>query len=98
MEAPSGSSGVLPLDNFTSVDFSAASATQNGQTVDLTQTGARPITMLNADNQPLAVPSAIGSDGSSFDVARTTAPASTGTAGGPGRRRGGRPAPVGQGG
>src|ERR1700687_4497461 len=35
-EAPSGSSGVLPLDQFNSVSFSAASATQNGQPVDLT--------------------------------------------------------------
>jgi len=31
MEAPSGSSGVLPLDNFTSVSFTAASAIQNGK-------------------------------------------------------------------
>jgi hypothetical protein len=54
--------------------------------------------MLNANNQALAVPSAIGSDGSSFSVARTTAPASTGAAGGPGPRPGGGVAPVGQGG
>jgi hypothetical protein len=86
MEAPSGSSGVLPLDNFTSVSFTAGSAIQNGQTVDMAQTGAQPITMLNANNQPLAVPSTIGSNGSSFSVARTAAPASPGTAGGPGRR------------
>ena len=98
MEAPTGANGVLPLDNFSSVSFTAASATQNGQTVDISQTGALPITMLNANNQPLAVPSAIGSNGSSFSVARTTAPASTGTAGGPGRRPGGASAPVGQGG
>jgi len=38
--------------------------------------------MLNANNQPLAVPSAIGSNGSSLSVARTAARASTGTAGG----------------
>jgi hypothetical protein len=86
MEAPSGSSGVLPLDNFNSVSFTAASTIQNGQTVDLSQTGAQPITMLNANNQPLAVPSTIGNNGSSFSVARTAAPASTGSAGGPGRR------------
>jgi hypothetical protein len=86
MEAPSGSSGVLPLDNFTSVSFTAASAVQNGQTVDISQTGAQPITMLNANGQALAVPSAIDSNGSSFSVARTAAPASTGSAGGPGRR------------
>jgi hypothetical protein len=44
------------------------------------------------------VPSAIGSNGSSFSVARTAAPASTGTAGGPGVRPSGPPAPAGQGG
>jgi hypothetical protein len=102
MEAPAASNGILPLDNFNSVPFTAATAVENGQTVDLSQTGAQPITMLNGNNQALAVPSAVGSDGSSFSVARTTAPASTATAGGPGTRPGGRPAPapapVGQGG
>jgi hypothetical protein len=98
-EAPASSSGVLPLDFFNSVSFSAASATQDGQTVDLAQAGAQPITMLNANNQALAMPSAIASDGSSFSVARTSAPATTtSTGGGPGRRPGGsNPAPVGQG-
>jgi hypothetical protein len=65
----------VPLDNFGSVAFSSASAVQNGQTVDLSQAGAQPITMLNSSSQPLAVPSGIGSDGSSFSVARTAAPA-----------------------
>src|SRR5438445_4270907 len=74
-EAPSGPNGVVPLDNFGSVAFSSASAVQNGQTVDLSQAGAQPITMLNGSSQPLAVPSGIGSDGSSFSVARTSATA-----------------------
>jgi hypothetical protein len=88
-EAPTGSSGVLPLDQFNSVSFSAASAVQNGQTVDLTQTRAQAITMLNGTGQPLAVTSGIGSDGSSFSVARTSAPATTtGSSGGHGRRPG----------
>jgi hypothetical protein len=92
-EAPSGSSGVLPLDQFSSVSFSAASATQNGQTVDLTQTNAQAITMLNGNGQPLAVPSGIGSDGSSFNVARTSAAATT-TGNGSGRPTGRRPVPT----
>jgi hypothetical protein len=74
-EAPSGPNGVVPLDNFGSVSFSGATAIQNGQTVDLAGASAQPITMLNANGQALAVPSAIGSDGSSFSVARTSAPA-----------------------
>jgi hypothetical protein len=84
-EAPTGARGVLPLDNFKSVSFSSASAIDNGQTVNLSQLGAQAITMLNANDQPLAVPSAIGSDGSSFSVARTSAPATTANPGGPGR-------------
>jgi hypothetical protein len=84
-EAPTGARGVLPLDNFNSVSFSSASAIDNGQTVNLSQLGAQAITMLNANDQPLAVPSAIGSDGSSFSVARTSAPATTAKPGGPGR-------------
>ena len=86
-EAPSGASGVLPLDQFNSVSFSAGSAVQNGQPADLTQANAQAITMLNSSSQPLAVPSAIGSDGSSFNVARTSAPATTGNGSGPAQRR-----------
>jgi hypothetical protein len=93
-EAPSGSSGVLPLDQFNSVSFSAASATQNGQPVDLTQASAQAITMLNGNNQALAVPSGIGSDASSFSVARTSAPATTGNNGGRSTGRPGAPTPV----
>lgn len=74
-EAPSGPNGVVPLDDFGSVAFSSATAIQNGQTVDLSQAGAQPITMLNGNSQPLAMPSGIGPDGSSFSVARTSASA-----------------------
>jgi hypothetical protein len=66
---------LLPLDDFSSVGFTQATATQNGQTVDLAQAGAQPITMLNGAGQALAVPSAIGSDGASFQVSRTSASA-----------------------
>jgi hypothetical protein len=73
-EAPSGPGGILPLDNFNSVSFTAASTIQGGNSVDVSEAGAKPITMLNANNQPLAVPSSIGSDGSSFSVTRTSVP------------------------
>jgi hypothetical protein len=92
-EAPSGANGILPLDQFNSVSFSAVSAVQNAQTVDLSQTGAQAITMLNGSNQPLAVPSGIGSDGSSFSVARTSAPATAGSGGGRSTRPPGLPTP-----
>lgn len=73
-EAPSsGRGGILPLDNFGTVTFSDGAATRDGQTVDLAQAGAKPITLIGASQQPLAVPSALGSDGSSFSVSRTDA-------------------------
>src|SRR5438067_2005184 len=74
-EAPAGRGGILPLDRFGTIPGSGATAVANGQTVDLAQAGAQPITMLNTAGQPLAVPSAIGSNGSSFSVARTQAAA-----------------------
>ncbi len=77
-EAPSGPGGILPLDNFNSVSFTAAFASQGGGNgVDLNEAGAQAITMLNATNQPLAVPSSIGSDASSFNVVRTSVAATT---------------------
>ncbi|MBV9356423.1 MAG: hypothetical protein JO023_12955 [Chloroflexi bacterium] len=76
-EAPSSRNGVLPIDNFGAVSFTGATAVDNGQNGTLGQVGARPISLLNARKQPLAVPSAIGSDGESFSVERTSAPATT---------------------
>jgi hypothetical protein len=81
-EAPSSRNGVLPIDNFGAVSFSGATAIDNGQNVSLDQVGARPISLLNTRKQPLAVPSAIGSDGESFSVERTGAPATTTNRGG----------------
>ncbi|MBV9545504.1 MAG: flippase-like domain-containing protein [Chloroflexi bacterium] len=76
-EAPSaGRGGILPLDNFGSVNFTAGSAVKDGQSVSIASSGARAITLIGANQQPLAVPSAIGSDGSSFSVSRTQAAAS----------------------
>jgi hypothetical protein len=83
-EAPSGGrGGILPLDNFGTIQFSGGSAVKNGQTVSIAGAGARAITMVGANDQPLAVPSDLGPDGSSFSIARTDAPAT-----GPGTRRG----------
>jgi hypothetical protein len=73
-EAPSGRNGILPIDNFGVVAFSGARAVKNGDTMSLEEVGARPISLLNARKQPLAVPSPIGSDGESFQVERTSAP------------------------
>jgi hypothetical protein len=76
-EAPTGRNGILPIDNLGAVSFSGATAITNGDTASLDAVGARPISLLNARKQPLAVPSPIGSDGQSFDVERTSAPATS---------------------
>ena len=75
-EAPSGGrGGVLPLDNFGTIQFSDGSTVKDGQTDTIAAAGARAITMVGGGNQALAVPSALGDDGASFTVARTDAPA-----------------------
>jgi hypothetical protein len=77
-EAPSaGRGGILPLDNFGSVDFTGGSAVKDGQTVSIAASGAKAITLIGQNQQPLAVPSALGSDGSSFSVSRTQASATS---------------------
>jgi hypothetical protein len=89
-EAPSVGRGIAPLDSFGSVTFSAGSTVVDGKRQTIAGAGAKAVTMANAANQPLAVPSSMGSDGSSFTVTRTSNPG-TNTGGGganPGRRRG----------
>jgi len=75
-EAPSGGrgGGVLPLDDFGSVQFSNGSTTRNGQPLSIQAAGARAITMVGEGNRQLAIPSELGADGASFTVSRTDAP------------------------
>jgi peptidase A4-like protein len=76
-EAPSGGrGGVLPLSNFGTIQFSDGSAVKDGQTASLSAAGAKAITMVSNNDQALAVPSQLGSDGRSFSVARTDVAAS----------------------
>jgi hypothetical protein len=94
-EAPTGATGVLPLDNFQSVEFSNATTLVNSQKLNLTQASAQALTMVNANNNALAEPSPVGPDGAGFTVTRTSAPATWST-GGPGERpeNSQRPAPT----
>ena len=86
-EAPSGGrGGVLPLDNFGTIQFSDGSTVKDGQSVNIAQAGAQAITMVGNNNQALAVPSGLSDDGAAFSVARTDAPANRA---GPGRQGGG---------
>jgi hypothetical protein len=89
-EAPSGSGGrggVLPLSNFGTIQFSGGSTVKDGQSLSIAAVGARAITMISNNDQALAVPSELGSDGASFSVARTDVPATTAA---PARGRGRR--------
>jgi hypothetical protein len=89
-EAPSVGRGIAPLDSFGSVKFTASSTVVDGKRQTIAGAGAKAVTMADGTNQPLAIPSAIGSDGSSFTVTRTSNPGTNAGGGGrsPGRRRG----------
>ena len=82
-EAPSAGRGLVPLDQFGTLRFTAGNAVQNGKTQTLADLGARAITMINGSGQAIAQPSVLGHDGSSFTVTRTDAPSTS-----PGGRRG----------
>ncbi len=84
-EAPSAGRGTIPLDDFGTLAFSSATAVRDGKTLDLRTLGAQAITMINGTRQPLAQPSVIGADGTSFSVTRTQAQSTS--SGGTGRRR-----------
>jgi hypothetical protein len=86
-EAPSAGRGLVPLDDFGTLQFTAGSAVRDGQRMSLAALGARAITMINGAGEALATPSTLGADGSSFTVARTDATSTSGN-GTPFRRRG----------
>jgi hypothetical protein len=71
-EMPVRGRSFIPLDNFGSVQFSALSAVQNGASLTPAQANAHSIVMGNNLGQVLAQPSALGSDGASFTVTRTS--------------------------
>lgn len=86
-EAPSGARSILPLENFGTVTFTNGAATAAGKTMNISQTGAQPIKMIDSSQRVLAVPSALSSDGAGFSVTRTSTPSTTtGTGSGSGRR------------
>jgi hypothetical protein len=69
-EAPSGRRRLIPLDNFGTVNFSGGSTVKDGKTVTIARSGAQSITMFDRNENPLASPSSLGADGSSFSVSR----------------------------
>jgi hypothetical protein len=74
VEAPSSGRGLLPLDNFGTVGFTAGSTVKDGQSLTIAASGAHPITMIGGQNEALAIPSTLGDNGETFSVTRTDAP------------------------
>jgi Peptidase A4 family len=75
-EAPTAGRGrLLPLDSFGTITFSQASAVKDGRLVSIAAAGGRAISMIGATGEPLAEPSALGGDGASFTISRTSNPA-----------------------
>jgi len=71
-EMPVRGRSFIPLDIFGSVQFSALSAVKDGTALTPAQADAHSIVMANYLGQALAQPSALGSDGASFTVTRTS--------------------------
>jgi hypothetical protein len=77
-ERPTVNSSIAALSGFTPVQFTGATAVQNGQRISLMQTNPQEINLLDAGtNTALAVPSPIdATTGTSFSVFRTSATSS----------------------
>lgn len=68
-EDPSFISGrLIPFDNFHEAAFAGGLTIENGSSINIAASTSQPVTMVNSSGQPVAIPSAIGSDGASFTV------------------------------
>jgi hypothetical protein len=65
-----GRTSFLPLDNFGSVQFTNGNTTFNGNQTTIVGSGAQPLTMV-FNNNTLATPSSLSSDGGGFSVTRS---------------------------
>ena len=72
-EMPYSNIGLIPLDNFGEIQFTSGWTVKDGQKLSIADSGAQTITMLNRAGEALATPSALGTDGISFSVARSDA-------------------------
>src|SRR6266508_4376678 len=72
-EAPSAGRGLVPLDDFGTVRFTASSAVRDGQSLSLAALGARSVAMINGAQQTIAAPTALDASGAGFGVTRTQA-------------------------
>jgi peptidase A4-like protein len=70
-EAPFARRRVLPISQFGSLTFTAASAVKDGQSLTIADLAARAISLVDDTGRSLAVPSPLSPDGASFTVSRT---------------------------
>ena len=63
---------LVPLDNFGTVQFTNGFTVKNNTQVNISQSGAKILTMINTIGQALATPSSLNIDGGSFSVARSS--------------------------
>lgn len=76
-EMPAGVGLRVSLDDFGTVSFADGSTVENGATETIAGSDAEALTMQNDLGEPTAVPSALGADGASFTVERTSAASSS---------------------
>jgi hypothetical protein len=69
-EAPFARRRVLPISQFGTLTFSAASAVKDGYSQTIADLGARAISLVDNSGRAVAVPSPLGGDGASFSVTR----------------------------
>lgn len=75
-ESPvTGRQTLLPLDDFGTISFSAATTVEDSARRTIAEAHGEAVTMTNRQGQPLAQPSPLGDDGSSFTVTRATSSA-----------------------
>lgn len=70
-EAPSVRRGILPLEDFGTVQFSGCSTVVDGKSLTIAQAGAQPISMIGNNGNVIATPSALTPDGTGFTVSRS---------------------------
>lgn len=70
-EDPSNLKGqLIPLDNFSTINFINALVVENNQTLNLQSSNSMSVAMVNSNDQFIASPSAYNSTGQSFGVTR----------------------------
>ncbi len=67
-EAPTSGRSEVPVDNYGEVTFTNATATENGQTVNIAQASGTPITMVDSSGNAVSSPTALTANGKGFSV------------------------------